>query len=567
MVLKKNIYKIIVLLLLSSSLAAQDLEQIKKAKPLTIAGGFSANTTLYSAWGMDSRQDPYFWQLTANINFNFYGIVNMPFSAYLSKKNTRYQQPSYKIYGISPRYKSVTLHLGYRNMSFSKYSLAGLTFFGAGIEYKPTNKWLSASAMYGRFFKAVEYGDSTKNEFMDPSYERWGGGLSVSASGQNKELTILVFKAFDKPSSIADPPSELGITPAENFIVGLAGKAQIIQRISLSAEYTLSAYTKDVRMPEKEFLHYTYLNNMGKIYTPRYSSSIYNALESSINYQGNTFATGINYTRIDPGYTSLGSTFIENDVENILLTMSKTFAENKINISGNIGQQRNNLIKDKQVENKRLVNSLSIAWALSKQLNINGNYSNYTSSSQPTLINFTDSVKYFQINKNTSVNISYSKTTETTLHSINVMLAQQVASSLNRSATQKLSTDNNMLNTNISYQVSFPLSKFAGTFSFQNSWFTTNLGTTKNFGPNIAISQELLKSKVKLLFSYNYCITQPIENKSNSTHTFRLNGDFQAFKHQTIRFQASFMQRNNASTTGHLSPKELQASLTYQYSF
>jgi predicted metalloprotease len=143
---------LVCLIICSIGLNAQDIEQVVKAKPVKVSGGATASTSFYDVNGEEDTRDPYFWQVMANINFNFWGVVDMPFSAYFAKKNVRYQQPSFQQFGMSPKYKAVTLHLGYRNMTFSNYSLAGLTFLGAGIEYNPKDYWLKASAMYGRFF-------------------------------------------------------------------------------------------------------------------------------------------------------------------------------------------------------------------------------------------------------------------------------------------------------------------------------------------------------------------------------------------------------------------------------
>ncbi|MFT3738788.1 MAG: hypothetical protein QM786_08510 [Breznakibacter sp.] len=548
--------------------SAQDIEQVAKSKPVKITGGLSANTSLYGAWGMDSRQDPFFWQMVANMNFNFWGVVDMPFSAYFAKENVRYQQPSFSQFGMSPHYKSVTLHLGYRNMTFSPYSLAGLTFLGAGIEFQPKDSWIKANAMYGRFFRAISATDSAQNRFRDPSYERWGGGFSVTASNKKNELSLIVFKAADKPGSIPDPPASYGIAPAENLVIGIGAKAQVIPQIFVSADYTLSAYTADLRTEEKDFQKYTYLNNLGGLFTPRYSSSLHKALETSVNYNGGTFNAGITYKRIDPGYASLGSTFIENDLEDVLLNLSKSFANNKFTLSGNVGQQRNNLDGDKQTENKRVIGSANAAWSVNQSLNINANYSNFTSNTQPTLINFTDSIKYFQINENTSLSLNYNKGTAKLRHSVSLMVALQKATSLNRSATQSLETNNNMVNTSVSYQAGFPQKGLAATTSFQNSVFKNGLTTTRNYGPNIALNKELLKNKLKLTLSYGYNKVQLSgEGKNSGTQIIRFNSDFQAGKHQSLHLQTSYMRRKDAEKTGTLAPRELQASLSYQFTF
>lgn len=563
-----NNFKLSILLffLFSGIVGAQDITQIAKSKPVKISGGLSATASLYDSWGMESRQDPYFWQFVANLNFKILGIIDMPFSAYFAKENVRYQQPSFQQFGMSPRYKSITLHLGYRNMSFSPYSLAGLTFLGAGVEYQPQNSWIKASAMYGRFFKAVPATDSAQQHFRDPSYERWGGGFSVTASEKNKELTFIMFKAADRPGSIPDTPAHPTITPAENFIIGLNGKGQIVPKVFVTAGYTMSAYTSDIRTQKKDFERYTYLNNLGGLYTPRYSSSFNKALDIGVNYQGSTFTAGITYKRIDPGYASLGSTFIENDLEDILFNISKSFAKNKLNFSGNIGQQRNNLAKDKQTDNKRVIGSVNAAWTISQAFNINANYSNFTSSTQPTLINFSDSVRYFQINKNTSLNLNYNKSGEEVRHFISLMGSLQKATSLNRSATEKLQSNNDMVNACLSYQVGLQKHGVSATASFQSSWFKNDVSNTRNFGPNIAINKDLLKNKLKLIVSYGYNFTQ-VTGKTSNTQVMRLNTDFQISKHNALHFQSSFMRRKDADKTGKLAPKELQASLSYQYNF
>lgn len=250
-----------------------------------------------------------------------------------------------------------------------------------------------------------------------------------------------------------------------------------------------------------------------------------------------------------------------------MVTFSKSFAQNKISVSGNFGEQFNNLSNEKQTENKRVIGSVNVAWNITQSLNVNTNYSNYTSSTLPTSINFTDSIKYFQINKNASININYNKGGETVRHGVSLMVALQKASSLNRSATMRLTTNNDMVNSNLSYQINWPKNGFATSLSMQGSWFINELGTTKNFGPNLSANKDVLKSKVRLTISYGFNVTQLADNKNSSTHIVRFNCDYQVGKRQTLRFQSNYMQRKDALNTGSLSPKEFQSNLVYQYTF
>jgi hypothetical protein len=548
---------------------AQDIEQVVKAKPVKVSGGATASTSFYDVNGEEDMRDPYFWQVMANINFNFWGVVDMPFSAYFAKKNVRYQQPAFHQFGMSPKYKAVTLHLGYRNMTFSNYSLAGLTFLGAGVEYNPKDYWLSGSAMYGRFFKAVpSVTDSTQNTFEDPSYERWGGGFKITGKKNNQEVSIIVFKAADRANSIPDPPAGSNIAPAENFITGISAKNRITSDLTLRLEYTLSAYTADIRNEEKRFDQYTYLNNLGSLFTPKYSSTMGKAFEAQVDYQVDFIALGISYKRIDPNYKSLGSTFIENDLEDILFNISKPLFKKKLNLSGSLGQQRNNLDGNKENEDKRVIGTANAALTVSKSINLGVNYSNFTSSTQPTLINFTDSIKFFQINKNASFNISYNKGNDNIRHAISLMMAIQEGRTLNRSATQEIETGNDMINGNLAYNVSFTPISTSVTVSFQASQFKTDINKTTTLGPNFSVNRSFLKSKLNASLSYSYQVSKLPENMQNNNQILRLNADFKIDKFQSVNLYASNLFRTRTGNDGSRSKiRELQAGLTYQFTF
>ena len=148
------------------------------------------------------------------------------------------------------------------------------------------------------------------------------------------------------------------------------------------------------------------------------------------------------------------------------------------------------------------------------------------------------------------------------------MLGLQQATSLNRSATESIQTGNNMTNTNISYQASWPTNGLNATLSVQNSIFKNDLITTKNYGPTISVSKDVLKTKLKLMLSASDNFTTT-SDRSNSTNTqiLRLNCDYKIDKHQSLKFQNSYMRRFSKTSTGKLAPKELQANLSYQYTF
>jgi hypothetical protein len=244
---------------------AQDLEQLDKKKPIKVTGGLNATQTFYSASGIQNRRDPYFWMLNANLNFNLFGVLDVPLSATFSQQNRSYTQP-FNQYGLSPRYKSVTGHFGYRSMQFSQFTLGGNIFLGAGIEVAPSTSFVKWSAMYGRFTKAVDTFATDGVISGQPAYERWGWGTKVTLGKelQKRSYDIILFNARDNPTSISNAIADsFGLKPAENFVVGLVTRQAITEQLNFDIEYALSAFTEDMRIQESEVEKYKYTNSLG----------------------------------------------------------------------------------------------------------------------------------------------------------------------------------------------------------------------------------------------------------------------------------------------------------------
>lgn len=153
---------------------AQQLDQMGVKKGVKVSGGLGLNQSLYVADGVENRFNPYNYMVSGNVAFNMFGI-NVPLSFSYSNRNFSYSQP-FNIIGLSPSYKSVTLHGGYRTMSFSPYTLAGHNFLGGGADW--SQKGFKVSAMGGRLLKAIEY--DSANSYSLPTYDRWGTGIMLS---------------------------------------------------------------------------------------------------------------------------------------------------------------------------------------------------------------------------------------------------------------------------------------------------------------------------------------------------------------------------------------------------
>ena len=192
-ILYKTICFIVIIVLYANVANGQDLDNLSKKDIVKMSGGIGLQTTTYSAFGMDAKRDPFMWQLNMNLNFNILGIIQAPFSASFSSQASKYSSPQpFNNFGISPNYKAVTLHLGYRSINLSEFSLSGSQFLGVGVEIKPKDAIVKGKALWGRFAKSI-YFNPDGTMATNPSFERygWGTGITLGKTSK-KEVTLRI---------------------------------------------------------------------------------------------------------------------------------------------------------------------------------------------------------------------------------------------------------------------------------------------------------------------------------------------------------------------------------------
>src|SRR5699024_7767800 len=121
---------------------AQELEKIKDEKPFSLKGGIGGGTTFFSSNEPHRTRDPFTWNIHGNLVPTVYGI-SLPLSFSVSQFSESYSSP-FTQFGISPSYKWIKLHLGYRSIQFNPFVFDGQNFLGAGIELNPNAFYLAA---------------------------------------------------------------------------------------------------------------------------------------------------------------------------------------------------------------------------------------------------------------------------------------------------------------------------------------------------------------------------------------------------------------------------------------
>ena len=471
---------------------AQNIEQVVKAKPITVTGGINMSGTGYSQFGGNSRRDPFSYQLGANMNFSLFGIVNAPFSATLTSENKTFNRPSYRQIGFSPSYKWITVHAGWRNMDFSQYTLSGTTFCGIGVELQPETFPLRGKMVYGRFAKKTVQGDTISSYISEPIYNRWGYGVMLSAGPLKNSVDLMIFRAEDKHENNIVFADSFPITPQENLTMGISTRQQLGKHFNLALQYAISAYTDDIRADEKQFSSYFYLNSLKPLYTPRLSSRHTSMYDVQLNFQTDIYTVGLRYNRIDPGYQSMGTLFLNNDTEDIQINASTSFLKRKINLSGSLGVQHDNLDSKQSSENRRITGSLNSSYQISQNLNVNVSYSNYNSTTEPTRILILDSIKYVQVSKNFNSGGSYNTGNDKWTNVYNLMYSRQTLNTINKSFTDIERTGTVMNNMNIGYRINYKPLDTGASLSFNMTQNIMDTISNYNYGPQFSTNKGFL---------------------------------------------------------------------------
>jgi hypothetical protein len=311
--------------LITAKAYSQDLGNLGDQKPVSLDGSITLSGTKYSVSGAPARRPPTSWTIIGTPTLSFYG-VSLPFNFILSDQESSFRQPFDQV-GVSPSYKWVTLHLGYNSLTYSKYTLSGITFLGAGVDLTPGN--LRLSAMYGRFLRAVEIDTSSAPtySYVQPAYQRMGFAAKIGYGTETSFIDFIYLHAADDSSSLQRRPDSLNIFPEENTVFGINTRIKIIDPLSFESEVAASFFTRDVRSPKIDSSSIP--NSLQSLVTVKSSTSLLLADNAALVFTVPHFSTRLGYERIEPDYTSLGAYYYTSDVENYTLAPSFDIFQNK----------------------------------------------------------------------------------------------------------------------------------------------------------------------------------------------------------------------------------------------
>lgn len=549
-----------IFLLISGSIFSQDIENIAKQKPFTFHGSIGLNLMVYAVDGIPPRQLPFSYLISANATASIYGI-ELPFSFVFSDLQRSYAQP-FNQFGLSPRYKWITVHLGYRNVTFSNFTLAGHSFLGCGIELNPGI--FRFGFVYGRFDRQTTTSPVFETDSL-PHYKRKGFAVKLGVGTEKNFFDLVFLRIRDDSSSIPKPDSGLYRFPEQNVVAGFNSRFTFSKKLTWETEAAFSLYTTDMSAkPSLDSSSASILLSLNKFLVINQSSEYYTAIRSSIQYKSKLWSVKLEYKRIDPKYQSMGAYFFNNDVENLCLSPAFALFKRKLAIRGSIGLQRDNLRGSKRATSMRTIGNVNVSFNPSYKFGVDASYSNFSINQSAGRLPVNDTSKVHQTTQNISLMPRLMFVNAEKSHLIMLIYNMALFYDKNQftSALTYFATNTGQLN----YTLGLIQSKWSFTFGLTYSSFSTCLADNTSTGGTFGLSKLLLKDKLSLNWN-NSLIRSGSDAGKSWVYNSNMSCNYLIHKHHAIKLNIYFTGNYNDPGSVNKSFNEIKGDLNYVYTF
>ena len=562
----------------SQTSKAQDFTNIKDMKPFSIGGNIGASAIFYNASGIENRQSPFAYGFNADVAMSIYGF-SLPFSFVWYNQQSQFNYPSFNRFGMSPKYKWITGHFGYRSMRLSEFTLNGHTFLGAGLELTPGK--FRIAAMYGKFNENSDYdpymadsiprltrlgwaakvGYGTEQNFVDISLLRIGDDTKKYRPMENKNFPSPEEIIAD---SIPDSAVKIFPTPEQNLVIGLTTHLTIIPKLTFSFDGSISGYTKNVMDSIPVEVKGFGTSIVKKLLTINMTSAYYKALKTALQYKiTDRIGVGVEYRLIDPNYKSLGAYYFNDDMELFAINANAGLLKNKLILRGSLGIQHDNLGKTKKFTSRRVVGTFAGTYNFNQNWGIDANYSNFSTNQRSGRSPIIDSLRLFQINHTISLMPRYTKTTTSLSHFVMLNVSRMQLDDKNKKTEAQSETKTTVVTPN--YSVGILKSRTNLSVGLNYTTLENNMYAGKTYGGSLGAAQALFGDKLSINWTNSLMLNKFGGNDGNTFNSF-LTTVFRPFQKHTFNFSLNFIS-NKYSGTENSSFNETRGEIRYAYSF
>lgn len=558
--MKRNVFTLLCTLSFYSVLHSQNIENTKNKEPFEIKGRVGASMVSYHVDGRKTNRPEFTWMLVGNPIISIYGIT-FPFSLTVSEQHRSFQQP-FNRYGVSPTYKWTTLHLGYRNVSFSPYTLGGHTMLGAGGEFTPGK--FRIGMMYGRLLKPVRLATDLSGQPVTsqiPSYKRVGFSMKLGYGTNDNFVDMIYLKAKDRIGSITEEEQKI-VLPGENAVISIVTKQKFLKKFDFQMEFSNSIYTKDIRVEQDSGVNVPSL--FAGLVTQNSTTTHSKAIESSVAYNSSSFDFKVRFKHIDPGYRSMGTYFMQNDLQNITLEPTVKLLKSKYTLGGSLGFQHDNLKNSKAQQTNRVIGALNISANLVKWYRLNMSYSNYGINQRSGLYEIDTLVELTQTTNSLNLTQNFNVQGKKFMQNFVIVYNKQSLRDKN-SNTAKFSeyTNNTLMGT---YVLSYIPLRLNVTLTYNYTQFELPSVNTTIMGPVISCSGAFLKNKLMISLSKSNFANYLDDVRSSTINTFVTNFSYRHLKNHMLKF-SFYVNKNKALNSSLTNVTEQKGELGYAYVF
>ena len=545
---------------------AQDFSNVKGQKPFSMSGSMEGRGTMYRASGIADRRQPFSYLLNGSAAVSIYGL-NIPFSISYSDVDRSFSQP-FNQFGMSPTYKWITLHGGYRNIDYSPYTLGGHTMLGAGFELRPGK--FRIGLMHGRLNRATAV-DSTTQSLVPISFSRIGTAAKVGFGTDKSFIEFSALRAKDDSASLDRRMirSEDFLSPASNYVMGYNFKLSFLKNFILESKGGASLYTRDIN----SILNFKSFNNQiiqkaQNITGFNGTTEVYGALDAALSYRAKNFGLKTEYKRVEPDYKTMGAYFFNSDLESWTFGPSFSAFKNKLRFTGSAGIWRDNLLGQKRSTNKRFIGSANASVEFNKALALDVVFSNFSNDQTPNILRFPDSLRVVQTTYNLTATPRYM------IVSPDLVQVFSLSGSMNKlNDYNQVITTNQTVNRSIdtkqyffSYVVSLPKKGTSLYLNLTRTDLRSELINNTYQGVTLGGNSNLFKNKLQVGLNSSF-----IHSKGEQGNSMILNGSgnvaYKVTKKQVLK-TVLFLTANKPPTGGRQNGYiEVRNELSYLVNF
>lgn len=526
-----------IFMLASSTGHAQDFTHLKSRKPFAFHGSIGGGMDFYTSNERYQTRDPFSWNLYGNFTPSFYDF-SLPFSFVVTQYTKSYTVP-FSQFGISPSYKWVKLHLGYRSISFSPFVFDGQSFLGAGIELSPKKFYLAA--FYGRLNKAISE-DTTFGRILPPQYARTGFGIKVGVGSNYQRVSLQFFHAKDDTGSIRRIHDSLTtLLPEENTVLGSSWNFTFFKRIVFSGDIAISLLNRDLSYDNLDSIANVKIPSVIKSVAPiNYSSVVSFSGQAQLFLVLNNLNASLGYRRVQPDFKSLGVPYMLDDIEMVNGSMGAGLMKGKVSVNAAFNTQHNNLARKLSSMLRTSTGNLNLNTFISQHLNISMNITGVQVYQKDGLLHLSDSTRMNQLMLTGVISPVLNFSDAVHQHTISGSLAYTGLDDYNPLTQGQTAGDN--ICASLNYGLFFIRHYCGISANLTYSVYGQQENEYKSLGLNIGGNAQFLKDhNLNVQASTGYFLNRSSISSTGNNLTFSFNGSYTLGAHHALGIFANYI--------------------------